>query len=192
MDAQLQEKLKAAKAKIISNSKDAHFASALIDELIGLQKQADVEAVELIVPCSEVEHIRQIDDVTVLIKTLRGYLYKHGQMSYVYVPYGENSLYEAMVEFDELLGKSDRNDDENLTIAMIVRMLEWHTVAFYDAEALIGSATAANDIIKGIVDRATAMISEMESEADIKENAEFEKSRKAIEELIHTPIPDLD
>ena len=42
MDAQLQQKLKEVKAKIKTNSKDAHFAEALIDELVGLQKQADI------------------------------------------------------------------------------------------------------------------------------------------------------
>ena len=35
MEEQLQQKLKEVKAKIKTNSKDAHFADALIDELVG-------------------------------------------------------------------------------------------------------------------------------------------------------------
>ena len=102
MDAQLQQKLKEVKAKIKTNSKDAHFAEALIDELVGLQKQADIEPVELIVPSAEVEHTYQIDDVTTLIKTAKGYLYKHGKLSYIWVPFGLNTLWKTLNELDEI------------------------------------------------------------------------------------------
>lgn len=139
-EQQLQEKLKAVKAKIVANSKDAHFAESLIDELVSLQKQADIEPVELIVPCAEVERKHQIDDVTSLTKTLRGYLYKHGETSYVYVPFGPNQLYNAMVDFDALLSKPERTEEEDLLISMIQRMLQWHTVAFCDVESLVNSA----------------------------------------------------
>lgn len=192
MEKQLQEKLKEAKAKIVANSKDAHFANALIDELVGLQKQADIEPVELIVPCAEVEHKHQIDDVTVLIKTVRGYLYKHGETTCIYVPFGLNRLYETMVEFDELLSKPERTDDEDLVISMIQRMLQWHTVAFYDAESLVDSATASATILNGIIERHSLSESTSETEEDIKANTEFEQERKAVEELVNAPVPDID
>lgn len=192
MDAQLQEKLKEAKTKIIANSKDAHFATALIDELVGLQKQADVEPVELIVPCAEVEHTHKIDNVTSLIKTIRGYLYKHGETSYIYVPFGLNRLYNTMVEFDELLGKKERSEDEDLTISMIQRMLQWHTVAFYDAESLIESATASVKILNGVIDRNKIADYVPETESDIKENVEFEQQGETIANLVSAPVPDIN
>lgn len=191
-EPQLQEKLKAVKAKIVANSKDAHFAESLIDELVGLQKQADIEPVELIMPCAEVERKHQIDDVTSLTKTLRGYLYKHGETSYVYVPFGPNQLYNAMVDFDALLSKPERTEEEDLLISMIQRMLQWHTVAFCDVESLVDSATASAKILNGIIERYTPSEATPETEADIKANAEFEQERKAVDELVNAPIPDIE
>ena len=129
MDAQLQQKLKEVKAKIKTNSKDAHFAEALIEELVGLQKQADIEPVELIVPSAEVEHTYQIDDVTTLIKTAKGYLYKHGNLSYIWVPFGLNTLWKTLNELDEILAKDERTEEEDVVVSMINRMMQWHTVA---------------------------------------------------------------
>ena len=42
MEEQIQLKLKEVKNKIVTNSKDVHFANSLIEELVSLQKQADV------------------------------------------------------------------------------------------------------------------------------------------------------
>lgn len=181
MDAQLQQKLKEVKAKIKTNSKDAHFADALIDELVGLQKQADVEPVELIVPCAEVEHAYQIDDVTTLVKTPKGYLYKHGGLSYIWVPFGLNTLWQTMNELDEILGKEERTEEENTTISMINRMLQWHTVAFYDAETLIDSANASVKILNDTLARYKERISTKETEGDIKSNVEFSNASDAID-----------
>ena len=183
MDAQLQQKLKEVKAKIKTNSKDAHFADALIDELVGLQKQADVEPVELIVPCAEVEHAYQIDDVTTLVKTPKGYLYKHGRLSYIWVPFGLNTLWQTMNELDEILGKEERTEEENTTISMINRMLQWHTVAFYDAETLIDSANASVKILNDTLARYKERISTKETEGDIKSNVEFSNASDAIDSL---------
>ena len=183
MDAQLQQKLKEVKAKIKTNSKDAHFADALIDELVGLQKQADVEPVELIVPCAEVEHAYQIDDVTTLVKTPKGYLYKHGGLSYIWVPFGLNTLWQTMNELDEILGKEERTEEEDVTISMINRMLQWHTVAFYDAETLIGSANASVKILNDTLARYKERISTKETEEDIKSNVEFSNASDAIDNL---------
>ena len=180
MDAQLQQKLKEVKAKIKTNSKDAHFADALIDELVGLQKQADVEPVELIVPCAEVEHAYQIDDVTTLVKTPKGYLYKHGGLSYIWVPFGLNTLWQTMNELDEILGKEERTEEENTTISMINRMLQWHTVAFYDAETLIDSANASVKILNDTLARYKERVSTKETEVDIKSNVEFSNASDAI------------
>lgn len=183
MEEQLQQKLKEVKAKIKTNSKDAHFADALIDELVGLQKQADVEPVELIVPCAEVEHTYRIDDVTTLVKTTKGYLYKHGNMSYIWVPFGLNTLWQTMNELDEILGKEERTEEENTTISMINRMLQWHTVAFYDAETLIDSANASVKILNDTLARYKERISTKETEGDIKSNVEFSNASDAIDSL---------
>ena len=183
MDAQLQQKLKEAKAKIKTNSKDAHFAEALIDELVGLQKQADIEPVEFIVPSAEVEHTYQIDDVTTLIKTAKGYLYKHGNLSYIWVPFGLNTLWKTLNELDEILAKDERTEEEDVVVSMINRMMQWHTVAFYDAETLIDSASASVKILNDAIARYKKNIGTKETEGDIKANAVFDNASKAVDEL---------
>lgn len=184
MDAQLQQKLKEVKAKIKTNAKDAHFAEALIDELIGLQKQADIEPVELIVPSAEVEHTRQVDDVTTLVRTAKGFLYKHGNLSYVWVPLGSNTLFKTLCELDEILDKAEPTEEEALTVSMINRMLQWHTVAFFDAETLVDSANASVKILNDAIARYENNINPKETEEDIKSNAEFINSAEALDTLI--------
>lgn len=182
-EQQLQEKLKEVKAKIKANSKDAHFADALIDELVGLQKQADVEPVELIVPLREVIHTRQIDDVTSLSKTVHGYLYKHGNVSATWIPFGMNTLYNAVAEIDEILEKEDRTDDEQTTVLMVNRMLQWHTVAFLDAETLVDSAMAAMKIVKDASARYNITDNKPETEDDVEANTLYRDASEALDTL---------
>lgn len=191
-EKQLQEKLKEVKAKIKANSKDAHFAEALIEELVGLQKQADIEPVELIVPCAEVEQTYQIDDVTTLIKTPMGYLYKHGNLTYIWIPFGLNTLWQTMNELAELLGKSERTEEEDIMISMVNRMLQWHTVAFTDAESLIDSAQASVKILNDAIKRYEDKINPKETQEDIKANTEFAEASKAVENIANEPIPNTD
>lgn len=191
-EKQLQEKLKEVKAKIKANSKDAHFAEALIEELVGLQKQADIEPVELIVPCAEVEQTYQIDDVTTLVKTAKGYLYKHGSLTYIWIPFGLNTLWQTMNELAELLGKPERTEEEDIMISMVNRMLQWHTVAFTDAESLIDSAQASVKILNDAIKRYEDRINPKETQEDIKANTEFAEASKAVENIANEPIPNTD
>lgn len=192
MEKQLQEKLKEAKAKIKANSKDAHFADALIEEFVGLQKQADIEPVEFIIPYDEVEHTYQIDDVTSLVKTIRGYFYKYGHLTAIWVPFGLNTLWQTMNDLDELLGKSERTEEEDIMISMVNRMLQWHTVAFTDAESLIDSAQASVKILKDAMERYESRINPEETSEDIQANAEFAEAGQAVDEVVDAPIPDID
>lgn len=191
-EQQLQEKLKEVKAKIKANSKDAHFAEALTDELVGLQKQADIEPVELIVPCAEVEQTYRIDDVTTLAKTPKGYLYKHGNLTYIWVPFGLNTLWQTMNEFEDLLAKEERTEEEGIMISMVNRMLQWHTVAFTDAESLIDSANASVNILNAAIKRYEDRVNPKETQEDIKANAAFADASKAIGDIANEPIPDID
>lgn len=192
MEEQLSQKLKEAKAKIKANAKDVHFAEALIDELVGLQKQADIEPVELIVPCADVERTYQIDDITTLAKTPKGYLYKHGNLTYIWVPFGMNTLWQTMNELAELLGKEERTEEEDIMISIANRMLQWHTVAFTDAESLIDSAQASVKILNDAIKRYEDRIKPKETQDDIKANTEFAEASQALEKLANEPIPDID
>lgn len=188
MEKQLKQKLDEVKVKIKNNSKDAHFAETLIDELVGLQKQADIEPVELIVPCAEVEHTRQIDEVTSLVKTSKGYLYKHGNTSFIWVPFGLNSLWQTMDELDTLIGKDEHTEEESVVISMINRMLQWHTIAFYDSETLIDSANASLKILDSAIKRYEERINPKETSADIQANTEFGEASAAVDAVVNDTI----
>lgn len=192
MDEQLNQKLKEAKAKIVANSKDAHFAESLINELVGLQKQADIEPVELIVPTADVEHEYRIDEVTTLYKTTKGYLYKHGNLSCVWIPFGVNTLWQAINELAGLLGKEERTEEEGVMVSMVNRMLQWHTVAFMDAEALIDSANASVKILGDAIRRWESHVSAKETAKDVKANTEFIQASNALEDMANSPIPNIE
>lgn len=192
MDEQLNQKLKEAKAKIVANSKDAHFAESLINELIGLQKQADIEPVELIVPTADVEHEYRIDEVTTLYKTTKGYLYKHGSLSCVWIPFGVNTLWQTMDELAGLLGKEERTEEEGVMVSMVNRMLQWHTVAFMDAETLIDSANASVKILGDAIQRWESQVSTKETAKDVKANTEFIQASNALEDMANSPIPNVE
>ena len=88
-----------------------------------------------------------------------------------------------MNELDEILGKEERTEEENTTISMINRMMQWHTVAFYDAETLIDSANASVKILNDTLARYKERISTKETEGDIKSNVEFSNASDAIDSL---------
>lgn len=189
---QLQEKLKEVKAKIKANSKDAHFADALIEELVGIQKQADIEPVELIVPTAEVEHEYRIDEVTTLYKTTKGYLYKHGNLTCVWIPFGMNTLWQTIDEIAALLGKEERTEEEGIMVSMVNRMLQWHAVAFMDAETLIDSANASVKILNDAIQRWESQVSTKETAKDVEANTEFIQAASALEDMANSPIPNIE
>lgn len=191
-EQQLQEKLKEVKAKIKANSKDAHFAEALIDELVGLQKQADIEPVELIVPCAEVEKTYQIDDVTTLVKTAKGYLYKYGNTFYTYIPFGLNEFFNSFVGYEEMLSKESLSDDEQLTVQALNRAMQWPVTATLDEVTFWDSANASLKIMLEAHKRWQDKINPKETQEDIKANTEFAEASKAVEDIANEPIPDID
>ncbi len=192
MEQQLQEKLKEVKAKIVANSKDSHFAKALIDEFVGLQKQADIEPVELIVPCADVEQTYQIDDVTTLVKTPKGYLYKYGNTFYTYIPFGLNEFFYSFVGYEKMLSKESLSDDEQLTVQALNRAMQWPVTATLDEVTFWDTANASLKIMLEAHKRWSDKINPKETQEDIKANTEFEQNEKALDELVNAPIPDID
>lgn len=82
--AKLSDKIKESKAKIIAISKDTAFAKKELSYLLSLQKQADIEAVELVVPSKEIEETVECGSYVVK-KTPRGILFqcKNGVSTFV-------------------------------------------------------------------------------------------------------------
>ena len=66
--------------------------------------------------------------------------------------------------------------------------MQWHTVAFYDAETLIDSANASVKILNDAITRYKKNIGTKETEGDIKANAVFDNATNAIDELTKEKI----
>lgn len=70
----IEDKIKALKEQIVANSKDAKWGKDALRQLTSLQKQLDVEAVELVVPTKEVKQSLDFGAYT-LKRTPRGILF---------------------------------------------------------------------------------------------------------------------
>lgn len=93
----LKKKIKEKKAQLVSIAKDAHFAEALIDDLLSLKGQLAIEPTELYLPCKNV--YEEIKTDTYIIKLMsNGILvsFKSGMTTYI-EPYCK-ALYTEMVE----------------------------------------------------------------------------------------------
>lgn len=196
MEEQLKSKLKECKAKIVANSKDAHFANALIDELIGLQKQADIEPTEIHIALSDVEKSYDFDSVK-LSKTKTGkYIFEAKGGMWTIVDMRMQSLYGACEHICEYLDSpsEDKETDELEQSLRDAMMYAFQTPILCSLDQRM-----LYDLMAKMLETFNAYATELmpkepatETEADIKANIEFEQERKAVEELVNAPIPEID
>lgn len=187
---ELKKKLDEVRAKIKSNSKDAHFAEVLCDELVSLKGQLSIEPTALHIPLSDI--VDSIDGETfTLAKTKQGLLYhqKNGFDLFIPVNGMTNGLCEQALWLIEMKDKIEEESD-GLKDYYEATMLE----IAYTFQMIFGMWMADKDFIefrmKSIseyIDLITAKIKEAENaplqEETHEENAEFEKTVQAIETL---------
>lgn len=96
---QLKKKLEEVKVKIKTNSKDAHFADTLIDEILSIKGQLDVEPT--IVHIEEKDVVQKLDgDTFSMYITSRGDAVYHVKGGYTIVAdYRMNGLSEAIAGY---------------------------------------------------------------------------------------------
>lgn len=186
----IKDKIKEIKNRIISNSKDAEWANKMLLELVSLQKQEDVEPVELIVPTKEVRETLDFGAVKIM-RTIRGYLVqcKGGMATFVEL---RMSAVCAMINtLFELHGKERNEEDENIYEAFreaVLYIFQAPIFASLSDELLFGIAT---DILRRFKEYSEPKqeIPHEETEEDIKENIEVENTAKAIEQMVNVQIP---
>lgn len=120
----LNEKIKSAKDKIISNSKDAAWTKKMLNELLSLQRQADVEPMELNVPVSEVKDTADADSFKV-IRTIRGYLFQtRGGALSTFVELKYATVCSMLDTLMGLIKKSEKEEYERFYIDCISYVMQ--------------------------------------------------------------------
>lgn len=182
----LKKKLDEAKKKIKANSKDAHFADALVDELLSLKGQLGIEPTLVHIP---------VDDV---VKTLKGETFemsltKHGDAIYhVYGGYTivadgnrMRSLANAIADYvvnQELVDKLDEKEREayDLDLSASAYVLNIPMLAFSDPNLKYDLATRMVSWLRESYETALAQPLQEETR---EQDAAFEDAAKAIENL---------
>lgn len=189
----IEDKIKDLKQQIIANSKDAEWAKKMLVHLTSLQKQADVESVELVVPVKEVKRTLDFDAYT-LKKTPRGILFTAKGGLHTFVESRMQAVHE-MLDRVFYIRDNPAEDDETKNL---------HS-AYGDAVAYCLQAPIFCSLgEKTLFDVASTLLrcfdehckenyenAELheETEEDIKANADFENAGKAIETIADAPLP---
>lgn len=182
--ADIGAKIKEVKSQIKANSKDAHFADALIKELLSLKGQSDHQPMYLCVPESEV--VKTYDFGSFTISNCKGGILFHTKGGYnAYVSPRVKILYEHLELLLNMKENYDGMDDEghkaygNL-FTMITTVLMAPLMAPITAKGL---ADSANSLVEIFNREANILANQPLMEEDYHANAEFNNIVAATEEL---------
>jgi hypothetical protein len=193
-----EQEINEVKAQLISISKDAKFATTLVDKLIELQKWSDLNSVEVCVSTKSVTD--EIDfGATKIQRTAQGFLFtaKGGVQTLVSWKYQSIcGMLQAL--FDQRDNPTEDEEERKVRdafAAAIQYVFQAPIFASLDQESLY--VIAAN-ILKTFNDKATKKIAETEvseeTEEDVKANIAEAEQLAAVKEVIDegTKLPDYD
>ena len=178
----IERKLKECKEQLKANSKDAHFASNLIDRMLSYKGQLGVEPIEL--DCG-----KKVDewsgDTFRLTKTDKGILYHQFGGYSIFVTPNNKALYETLCdyvdnkeEYAKLEGELKEQFD--LQLSAITYCLSVPLFAFSDSEFTFKIATDVIDFLKSTFD--SLMAQPLQEETPL-EDAEFKEATLGLEAL---------
>lgn len=188
---ELKKKLDEVRVKIKSNSKDAHFAEVLVDELVSLKGQMMIEPTVLHIPLTDI--VDSIDGETfTLSKTKQGVLYHQKNGFDLHIPL--NGMTSGLCEqITWLIDNKDTIDEEQDQTIKDFYKYSMIDIA-YTFQLIFG--LWMNDIefmelrsecINKYIELVTKKLKEWEEsplqEETHEENAEFEKTVIALETL---------
>lgn len=180
IDAKLEE----VKAKIKSNSKDAHFADTLIDELVSLKGQKNHQPMYLSIPEKDV--IKTYDYDSFSISNCKGGILFHAKGGYdAYVTPRMKALYEHLaliIDMKERYDELSEEDKENYNslFSATTMILQIPIFATITPKCFFGIASEA--LIR--LDEATKeLLKQPLGEDNPFANAEFDNMVAATEEL---------
>ena len=178
----LERKLKECKEQLKANSKDAHFASNLIDRMLSYKGQLGVSPVEL--DCGEKVNEWQGETFR-LTKTNKGILYHQFGGYSIFVTPNNKALYETLCDYVDNRGEYAKLEGElkeqyELQLSAITYVLSVPLFAFNDSEFTYKIATEVIDYLKSTFD---ALMSEPLQEETPLEDAAFKEATLGLEAL---------
>lgn len=181
--SELKEKLSELKKKIKSNSKEAKFATQLVEELLLTQRMIDKEPLHTYDLGAEIDRLE--GQTFYIAKHEKGALY-HVYNSYdLVVQPSQLALYETLVSLVEnkeanakLVGEEKENFENYMNIVSYV--LSTPAYALSDAELSVEIATV---IVKHLNKVFKKLMNQPLQEETPKEDQEFKETTLAVEEL---------
>lgn len=191
MENQLKENQDKLIKQLLSNAKDAKWAEQLIRDILSLQRQLDVEAVELAVPTKEVKATFD-GGAYVVSKTIRGILFAaKGGMS-TFVDMRMSSLYKKLdlVYFGE--GVYETPDDEGRWRGAVATIMQAFIFASLSDKVLFDIAAFIIKSFREDIEQRFEAPAHEETQEDIEANIVYENAAEALNILAEAPIPNTD
>lgn len=176
----ITEKLTALVDSLIADAEDAAKMESDLERLLSLQKQLDVEPVELIVPCAEVTATLDFGAYTIK-KTAHGFLFSTRAGFSTFVSYNVRSVADMLQAiFDLHESDSISREDFDLYVSAVAYAMQAAIFASMRPESLYAISSSIlsefNDYTSGIVESA-------ETEDEVKQNIAFADMTAAIEAI---------
>lgn len=187
-----ENKIKEVEAQILSNSKDAHFAKNLIQQLAGFYQMDKL----IDVPLKDVKE--SIDfGACAIHKVKDGYVFVAKGGMETHVSLRMQSICTMLQTLFDLHNKEGKTDDDNALFDAFSSAIQYTFQApifsSLDEKALFQNATAIlNSYTEFCTENYTNAEAKNETENDYKENAEAEAAAKALETLAESPLPPED
>lgn len=181
--SELKEKLSELKKKIKANSKEAKFATQLVEELLLTQRMIDKEPLHTYDLGAEIDRLE--GQTFYIAKHEKGALY-HVYNSYdLVVQPSQLALYETLVSLVEnkeanakLVGEEKENFENYMSVVSYV--LSTPAYALSDAELSVEIATVIVAHLNKVYDK---LMNQPLQEETPKEDQEFKEATLAVEEL---------
>lgn len=176
----IAEKLTALKDSLIADAEDTAKMGGDLERLLSLQKQLDVEPVELIVPCAEVTATLDFG-AYVIKKTAHGFLFStRGGLS-VFVGYNVRSVADMLQAVFDMQESGEVSDyDKDLYVSAVAYAMQAPLFASMRPESLYAISAA---ILGEFNDYSSNIVEHEETEADVKENIAFNDATEAVERI---------
>lgn len=182
----LNRKIGAVKKKIKANSKDAHFADTLIDELLSLKGQVDVEPTLVHIPVADVAKSLKGDTFEMSI-TKHGDAIYHVYGGYTLIADGQrmrslaNTIADYIINQDLVKDLDDKEKEMyDLDLSATAYVLNIPMIAFSDADLKYDLASKIVTWLREAYEKAMEQpLQEETREQDVA----FEDATKALEEL---------
>lgn len=178
---ELQSRIDELQKTIVANSKDAHFAKNLTDEIVKCSKQY-VNETEL--DCGDKVEEFSGNNFRI-VKTTRGVLYHEYGGYNIFVTPNNTALYNTLIDLIDL-GKSKEglSDEEKerveLMLSATIQCISVPKIAFLDADFTFEIASKVIDFINTQYDK---LMSEPLQEEIIEQDEAFKEAALALEEM---------